>query len=157
MKPWIKRTLIAITGIVVVAGSVAACSHREHGPRGGQVSAEDVAKWRGRFLDRATKELQLDTTQQQRLGLLYDKLNEQRLALLAGSDPRSTVTALIAGERFDRSRATALLDEKSEALKLKSPGVIAAAADFFDGLNPQQQAQVREFLAKKRGGHGHRG
>lgn len=157
MKPWIKRSLIAVTGIVIVAGSLAACGHREHAMRDGSVSAEDVAKWRGRFLERATKELQLDATQQQRLGLLYDKMNEQRLALLAGSDPRSTMTALIAGNSFDRSRANALLVEKSAAVQAKGPELINAAADFFDGLTPQQQAQLREFLAKQRGRHGHRG
>lgn len=157
MKPWIKRTLIAIFGVAIVGGSLAACGHRDHGPRGmANVSAEDVAKWRGRFLDRASSELKLDAAQQQRLGVLFDKLNEQRSALVAGSDPRSTMTALIAGDKFDRSRASALVGEKTEAVKLKSPEVITAAADFFDALNPEQQAKVREFLAKR--GHGrHRG
>lgn len=155
MKRWIKRTLVAVFGIATLGAGLAACSHRDHGPRMGNVSAEDVAKWRGRVIERASSELKLDDAQKQRLGVLFDKLNEQRSALVAGSDPRSTMTALIAGDKFDRTKATALIGEKTDAVKLKSPEVISAAADFFDTLNPEQQTKVREFLAKR--GHGHRG
>jgi Spy/CpxP family protein refolding chaperone len=165
MKTWIRRTLIAATGIALVAGGLAACGHRGFGDHGGRgmatMSAEDVAQWRGRFVERATRELQLDAAQQQRLTVLFDKMNEQRTALLAGSDPRSTMTALIAGEKFDRAKASALVAEKTGAVQLKSPEVIAAAADFFDTLSTEQQAKVREFLARRGhrgdGGRGHRG
>lgn len=158
MKTWIRRTLIAVAGITLVGGGMAACSHRDHGPRSmANVSAEDVAQWRGRFVERATSELKLDAAQQQRLGVLFDRMNEQRTALVAGSDPRSTMTALIAGEKFDRAKASALVAEKTGAVQLKSPEVITAAADFFDSLSSEQQAKVREFLAKRGHGHGHRG
>jgi periplasmic protein CpxP/Spy len=154
MKPWIKKTLVAVFGVGIVAGGLAACSHRDHYPRSGQVSAEEVAKWRGRVIERAGDKLQLDDAQKQRLGTLFDKLDEQRTALMGSTaDPRAAMTALIQGERFDRSAAAALIGEKTGAVTLKSPEVIAAAADFFDALNPAQQAQVREFLAKRQRGH----
>jgi periplasmic protein CpxP/Spy len=153
MKTWIRRTLIALASVAVIGGGLAACGHRDHHDSYGKASAEDVAKWRGKFIDRASRELTLDETQKQSLGLLFDKMNEQRTALMASpAAPRELMGQLIAGERFDRSKATALVEEKTGAIRSRSPEVISAMADFYDGLRPEQQAKVREFLAR-RGGH----
>jgi Spy/CpxP family protein refolding chaperone len=153
MKTWIRRTLITLAGVAVLGAGLAACGHRDHHGMGGPASVEDVAKWRGKFIDRAAKELVLDETQKNSLGLLFDKLNEQRVALMAGpAAPRELMGQLIAGERFDRTKAAALVDEKTSVVRSKSPEVIAAMADFYDGLKPEQQAKVRQFLAR-RGGH----
>ncbi len=150
MKNWINRSLIALVGATVLAGGLAACGHREHRAAFGQVSVEDAAKWRARLIERAGKELQLDEAQRARLGTLFDKLNEQRGALVGSTtDPRAEMRALVAGERFDRSRAQALVGEKTDALRGKSPEVIAAAADFYDGLNAEQQAKVRAFMDRR--------
>lgn len=159
MRPWIKRTLIGLIGAAVLAGGLTACGHSERHGHGGPITAEKVAEWRGKLLDRAGKELELDATQKQRLGVLFDKLDEQRLALKGSTpDPKAAMQQLVAGERFDRSKALALVQEKTGAVQLKSPEVINAAADFYDGLNPAQQAKVREFMARGRDGRwGHRG
>ena len=155
MRPWIKRTLIGLIGAAVLAGGLVACGHRDHHTRMGQMTPETVAEWRGKLLDRAGKELELDATQKQRLGVLFDKVDEQRLALVGSTaDPKAAMQQLVAGERFDRSKALALMQEKTGAVQLKSPEVINAAADFYDGLNPAQQAKVREFMNKRRN---HRG
>jgi periplasmic protein CpxP/Spy len=155
MKPWIKRTLAALLGVSLLAGGLAAWGHHHYGARWGQISAEDTARWRAKLIDRAGRELQLDDAQKERLGLLFDRLDEQRRALAGtGADPRAALQQLVAGERFDRERAAALVGEKTEAVRLKSPGVIAAAADFYDALNPEQQAKLRDFLARR---HGRRG
>ncbi len=155
MRPWIKRTLIGLMGAAVLAGGLVACGHRDHHTRMGQMTPENVAEWRGKLLDRAGKELALDATQKQRLGVLFDKVDEQRVALVGSTaDPKAAMQQLVAGERFDRSRALALMQEKTGAVQLKSPEVINAAADFYDGLNPAQQAKVREFMNKRRN---HRG
>jgi len=66
--------------------------------------------------------------------------------------PREAMRALVAGEKFDRARALTLLDEKTRVLQMATPEVITALADFYDSLNPTQQAEVREFLDKRRGG-----
>lgn len=155
MRPWIKRTLIGLIGAAVLAGGLVACGHRDHHTRMGQMTPETVAEWRGKLLDRAGKELELDATQKQRLGVLFDKVDEQRVALMGSTaDPKAAMQQLVAGERFDRSKALALMQEKTGAVQLKSPEVINAAADFYDGLNPAQQAKVREFMNKRRN---HRG
>ena len=155
MRPWIKRTLIGLFGASILVGGLSACGHHRGGMQ--QMSEEDSAKMRTRLLERAGKELSLDDAQKARLVTLADKLGEQRKALMPqGSDPRAEMQALVAGTKFDREKATAFVDAKTGAVKAKSPEVIAAAADFYDSLKPEQQLKVREFMAKRRG-WGHRG
>lgn len=151
MRPWIKRTLFGLFGATIVFGGLTACGHRHEG-RGWQMSAEESAKFRGKMIERVSAKLELSEDQKQRLGVLADKLKEQRAALVGQTtNPRAEVQALVAGEKFDKARAQTLVSEKTAALNTKSPEVIAAAADFYDSLNPTQQQKVREFM-QRRGG-----
>jgi len=63
---------------------------------------------------------------------------------------------LFAGNTLDQAGAKKLVDEKTAALQAGSPEVIAAAADFFDNLRPEQQQKVRDFMERGRR-WGHRG
>jgi protein CpxP len=150
MKTWIKRSLIGLFGVSILVGGLAACGHRHHGWGGAQVSAEDAAKWRERLLERAAKEMQLDGAQKQRLGVVFDRMREQRNALVASTpNPRAELRALLDGERFDKARAQALVDQKTHAIRAGSPQTIDALAEFYDGLKPEQQARLREFMDKR--------
>ena len=73
---------------------------------------------------------------------VFDKLNDWA---------RAEMQALVTGTTFDRARAQALVEAKTNAVRTKSPEVIAAMADFYDSLKPEQQQKVREFMAKRRG------
>jgi len=155
MKTWIKRTLYGLFGASLLIGGISACSHRHHGSSMSQWSAEDAAKWRERIVDRAGKELQLDAAQKQRLGTVFDTMREQRNALVGStSNPRAEMLALVSGDRFDKARAQALVDEKTGAIRARSPETIAAMAEFYDALKPEQQQKLRDYMAK--GGHGWR-
>ena len=150
MRPWLKRTFIGLFGATVLVGGLAACSHGHHSPFGGRMSEEDATKLRTRMVERVVKELDLDATQKQHLNALADKLREQRLALMFGAnDPRAEVQALVAGPTFDRERAQGIVTAKTDALRGKSPEVIAAAAEFYDSLKPEQQQKVRDFMARR--------
>ncbi|HEY4065254.1 MAG TPA: Spy/CpxP family protein refolding chaperone [Burkholderiaceae bacterium] len=151
MRPWIKRTLFGALGAVILAGGLAACA-QHHGPW----SEADSAKMREHVLERVGKELTLDDTQKQKLVVLADRLKEERVALAGpANDPRAEFQALLAGPKFERDKAQALVDAKTAVLRSKSPEVITAAGDFFDSLKPEQQQKVRDFLAKHRHGmHG---
>ena len=152
MKAWIKKTLLGLFGVSLLVGGLSACGHRHHGGGMSQVSAEDAAKWRERMLERAGKELQLDDAQKQKLGVVFDKVREQRNALVGSTtNPRAEIGTLIAGATFDKAKAQTLIEQKTGAVREKSPEVIAATADFYDTLKPEQQQKVREFL-NKRGG-----
>jgi Spy/CpxP family protein refolding chaperone len=153
MKTWIKRTLIGLLGATVVLGGIAACSHhRHHGDGWRPMSEEDAAKFKAKLVDRAASRLDLDEAQKGKLAVLADKLREQRNALVAGTpDPRAELQSLVAGATFDRAKAQALVEGKTGAIAAKSPEVIAAAADFYDSLRPEQQAKVREMMSAHRG------
>jgi len=154
MKPWLKKSLIGLFGASVLVGGLSACGYRHHGPERWHANTEDAAKWRERAIDRAATELQLDDAQKARLAVLFDKLREQRAALVGSTtDPRAELGALIKGDKFDAARAQALVEEKTGAIRSKSPEVIAALAGFYDTLRPDQQQKVREHLDKRRG-HG---
>jgi len=156
MKPWIKRSLIGLFGASILVGGLTGCGHRHHG-FGANMSAEETAQYRGKMIDRVASRLDLNADQKQRLTVLADKMQEQRIALMGQTkDPRADVKALLAGDKFDRTRAQALVTEKTTTLQSKSPEVIAALADFYDSLNPAQQQKVRDFM-EHRGGWFHRG
>jgi protein CpxP len=151
MKPWIKRTLYGLLGASILVGGLSACGHHRH-DYGMAMSDTERAEFRSKMMDRVAGKLELTADQKQRLGVLADKLQEQRAALVGKTtDPRAEVRALIAGEKFDRARAQSLVTEKTAALNSKSPEVIAAMADFFDSLTPAQQTKVREALQRRHG------
>ncbi len=159
MKKWIKRSLMAVLGATVVAGGIAACSSHRMSSHwgGGDMSATDRGEWRERMVERAGSKLDLDAAQKLKLSALAQTLAEQRKTVMGETtDPRAEVRALIAGERFDRDRAQALVNDKTAALREASPAVIGATGDFFDSLNAEQQQKLRELLARggrHRGGH----
>ena len=153
MKTWIRRTLLAAFGASIAIGGLAACGHRSHDQAWSQATPEERAKVREKVLERVARKLELDAPQKQKLAVLADRLQEQRAVFVAQGHPRDQVRGLVAGEKFDRAGAQALVTQKTAALQAASPQVIAALGDFYDSLNPAQQAEVREFLQRR----GHRG
>ena len=152
MKTWIKRTLIGALGATVLLGGLAACSH----PRG-PMSEERIGELRGKAVDRISGKLDLNEAQKAKLGALADELLAQRQALRGSAEPRAELQAVIAGTQFDRAKAQALLEQKTQAVQGNGPKVIAALGDFYDSLNPEQQAKVRAFMAERRHGWWGRG
>lgn len=151
MKTWIRRTLIGLTGATVLLGGLAACGHR--GGHAGGWSEERVAEMRGKAVERIGSKLDLDAAQRQKLDALADRIMAQRQAFRGeAADPRAAFQGLIAGETFDRERASQLLAQKTAAVQDHAPQVLQALADFYDSLRPEQQQQVREKLARR--GHG---
>ena len=154
MKLWIKRSLIGLFGATIVLGGMTACGHRYAG-HGMAMNEEDSAKFKARMVERVGKELELNEQQKQRLATLGDRLREQRIALIGKTtDPRAEIQALVAGPQFDRARAQAIVEDKTSAVRGKSPEVIAAAGEFFDSLTPAQQQKVRDFMQRRHGWFG---
>ena len=152
MKRILRKTLFGLLGGSLILGSLGACAARNHGWGPG---AADAAAFRSRIVDKAAGKLDLDAAQKARLVVLADRLQAQRQALRGGpSEPGAALRALVAGNTLDRSAAEQLVDERVAVLRAGSPEVIAAAADFFDNLRPDQQQKVREFMARSpRWGH----
>lgn len=154
MTPWIKCSLFGLFGGALIAGSMAGCAGRHHG--WSQASDADRAEMRAKMVERVNSKLELDATQQQKLAKLADTLQAQRKAVRGDGNPRQQFSALFAGNKLDQASAARLIDEKTAAVKAGSPEVIAAMADFFDNLRPDQQQKVREFMQRGRrwGRHG---
>lgn len=151
MKPWLKRTFVGVFGASALLGGVAACSNAPHGPGGWHArSDEDVARFKLRALEKVGDRLALDVSQKAKLAVLVDRLQEQRLALRGATDPRADLQSLVKDNTFDRWHAQDLVNAKLQAVRDKSPQVVAAMADFYDSLRPDQQQRVREYL--NRGG-----
>jgi len=138
------------------------------GPRG-PMSDADAAKMRDHMVARATQELSLDDAQKAKLVKMLDTMHQQRAKMMgapggpgaaapaAGQPPKAPgeeFLALMKGERFDRTQAQALADQKANAMRSAAPEVIAAVGDFYDSLKPEQQAKVRDFLAHGGPGRG---
>jgi Spy/CpxP family protein refolding chaperone len=152
MKPWIKRSLIGLLGAGIVLGGLSACGdRRERNLMGGEYEGRHTQK----MIDRVSSELALTDVQRQQLVLLGERVREQRKALVGSTtDPRAELQSLVAGAKFDRARAQAIVNEKTQALQVGSPGMVSATADFFDSLNPQQQQKLRDYLQKRHHGFG---
>ena len=157
MRSWIKRTLFGLFGATVLLGGLTACGHRYGHERFSAMSTEEKAEYRKRAVDRVASRLELNAEQRAKLDALAVKLQEQGAALRGTSDPRAEVRSLVAGEKFEREKAQALVGGKVAAVNAKSPEVIAAFGDFYDSLSPAQQGKVRDFLDRRRHGWWHRG
>lgn len=142
-----KRTLIGLFSATLLVGGLTACGSHRHHEYGAQLSADEYAQKRDKFVDKAASRLDLNDDQKKRLAVLGDKLYEQRSALIGQTkDPRAEMKALVAGDKFDAARAQALINDKTAALNAKSPEVVAALADFYNSLNAGQQQKVRDYL-----------
>lgn len=154
MKTGTRRILIALTSATLLLGGLTACGTR--GP-GGWSDAR-VTEMSGKMVERIGDKLDLNAEQKIKLDAVASEMEAQRKAFRgASANPRDDIKALIAGDRFDRTKAQALLEQKTAAVQQQGPKVLTALADFYDSLTPVQQQQVRERLDKRRGGWGWRG
>lgn len=151
MKTWIRRTLIGLVATTAVVGGLTACGTRGDHARGW--SDERITEVRGKAIEKISSRLDLNTEQRAKLDALADEMIASRKAFRGdSSSPRADMAALIAGDKFDRSQAQQLLDQKLQVAKGQGPKMLAAFGDFYDSLNPEQQKQVREKLERR--GHG---
>ncbi len=154
MKTGTRRILIGLTSATLLLGGLTACGTR--GPGGW--SEERVTEMSGKMVERIGDKLDLNAEQKIKLDAVAAEMQAQRKAFRGDSaNPRDDIKALIASDKFDRSKAQALLEQKTAAVQQQGPKVLTALADFYDSLTPAQQQQVRERLDKRRGGWGGRG
>ena len=101
MKTWIKRSLIAFTGLALIGGGLAACGHHRHHAGWGPMSEADAAQMKAKMVDRVGSKLNLDTAQKAKLDTLADTLREQRKAFVGNDgNPRAELQALMAGHHL---------------------------------------------------------
>jgi len=149
MKAWIRKTLLGSFGVAIAVGGLTACSSAHH--HRGAMTPQRMAEVRGKVVERISNKLELTDAQKQKLDALADKIAAQRSAVLdTKSDPHAEMQAILAGPRFDRERAQALVTEKTQAVQTASPEVLGAMADFYDALDLKQQQKVRDFMQRRK-------
>ncbi len=158
MKTGTRRILIALTSATLLLGGLTACGTRGPGGPGGWSDAR-VTEMSGKMVERIGDKLDLNAEQKLKLEAVATEMQAQRKAFRGDSaNPRDDFKALIAGDKFDRAGAQALLEQKTAAVQQQGPKVLTALADFYDSLTPEQQQQVRERLDRGGGwGWGRRG
>ncbi len=117
---------------------------------GGNHHHGDHAGFLDHILARAARKLDLNPSQQELLGSLLRQVQAQRAAMKSGLPD---LKGLLAGESFDRSSATQMLDARLDAIRGAGPSVINAAGDFFDSLDAEQKQALR-FMLRTRQGRG---
>jgi Spy/CpxP family protein refolding chaperone len=105
-----------------------------------------------------SSELELNDAQQQQLSTLGNTVMSLKQELKAQGQPlHSDIDALLKADKFDQQKALQMIEAKTAYVNQSAPEVIAALGNFLDGLNPEQKAEVLEFLEHKRQGKGHWG
>lgn len=148
MKSWIKRSLIGLTAATIVLTGLTACGSRGDHARGW--SNDRITEMRGKAIEKISDKLELNTDQKTKLGVLADEMITSRKAFVGNSaDPRADMKALVAGDKFDRAKAQALLDQKTQVVQGNGPKMLSAFGDFYDSLTPAQQQQVRAKMDRR--------
>lgn len=148
MKSWIKRSLIGLAAATVVLTGLTACGSRGDHARGW--SEERITEMRGKAIEKISDKLELNTDQKTKLGVLADEMVTSRKAFVGNSaDPRADMKALVAGEKFDRTKAQAMLEQKTQLVQGNGPKMLSAFGDFYDSLTPAQQQQVRAKMDRR--------
>ena len=102
------------------------------------------------FISHVSDELDLTPEQTETLQAIRDQVWDIRQSVKQDRDAqKQALLAIIDGEVLDQNQAMALVREKTELVEQYAPQVIASVASFYDGLSAEQQAEVREHIAKR--------
>jgi len=139
-----KRSTKIVLTTVIGLGLVSAVTAKqfdgcEGGPGfAGQHRADWIAK-------RISHRLGLSETQEQALDKFKSSMLQQfdgwREHRLASPDIQSLLN-----NEFDQVKANQLLEQRLQEVRETAPTVIAGMADFYNQLDAEQQAQVREMI-----------
>lgn len=99
--------------------------------------------------ENSKKKLDLNDEQKVKLDAIKDEMLAVREEMKGKrEETRNTVNDLLSAPVFDQDMAVALVNGRVEDISAQSPRIIAALAGFWDSLNPEQQAKIREKLEK---------
>ena len=148
MKRNTKIIFAVVTAITVVSGTVAIAGGG-HGRIG------------ERMVSRLTKKLDLTEQQATALDSLKLEIQETRNLMRGNLDSQSqTIKELVSAETFDQGAALEMITARTTALQTQAPELVAAAAEFFDGLDNEQKQELSDMMnrfSERRGGRHDRG
>ncbi len=140
-----NKVMIAIASGIALISGLAACGHHR--------SPEDRAEY---MVEKITSKMELTEPQVSKLEALKNELLNVRQSMLAERDTvHEEVNELLNQPTLDQARALTLVQDRTDSINQKAPQVITALAGFYDSLNPEQQAMLREKLEAHKAHRGH--
>lgn len=140
MRKGIKYITAAVTGLVIAIG-LAACGWHAKTP-------EEKADY---MVSKLTNKLDLTDSQVVELEKLKNDLITVRQDWMAKKEEtHKTIEELLKQPVLDQQRVLTLIKEHTEATNEKAPIVVSSVANFYDSLTPEQQATLRDKIAKHR-------
>lgn len=135
-----KKIIFSLLGIFTLAGSaVYAFGGHGHNP---EKRAEHI-------VEKISKKLALNDVQKAKL------VEAKEVILAARKDMHSSkngmhknLTDVLSGDTLDREKVLSLINAKTNAVESKAPVIINAVANFYDSLDQEQQAKIRNKVEK---------
>jgi protein CpxP len=141
MKPLIKFTVIAMVGIVTL-GIMTGCAYRF-----AHKTPRERAEW---VVKKLGEELKLSDAQASKLNALKDELLDMRGDYRKRHDEtRKTIDELLSQPSLDQARVLAMVRERTQEVDDKAPKIVAAFADFYDSLAPDQQKKLHDEITER--------
>ena len=137
--------LALISTVIISALVIGGCTHSRKNP---EKHAEHI-------MQKITKKLDLNKEQKANLETLKDEILAVRLKSQSKrADTHKNVRDLLNAPQLDQDKALSLVNNHVKGIEDLAPRVLAAAGGFWDSLNPEQQAKVREKMEKHLKHHG---
>lgn len=138
-----KRSTKIATGIisaVVLVGSLAACGpHR---------SPEERAD---RMVEKISDKLELSAPQVANLEQLKTTVLDSRQRMRTEHEQlHQSIDEIISQPTLDQQRILELVREKTATINQEAPEIVAAMANFYDNLDLEQQADLRDKIREHR-------
>lgn len=138
MKSKKTRILLLVAG-TGLALTVAACA--------GKYCQRDPERHSAWLMEKATDELELDTSQQARFKVFVDELSDSRKTMRSQrKQSRETLMSLLEQPSLDRDKSLALVQGHINTVQERAPKLVNSFADFYDTLNSAQRKELREEL-----------
>lgn len=132
MKRNTKIVLAALAAVSITTGTLAMAG-------GGRMG--------DRMVDRLSERLELTEQQVSSLQVLQTEISETRQLMRSGLDSDGqTLKNLIGAESFDQGAALEMITARTTAMQAQGPELVAAAAQFLDGLDVEQKQELSELM-----------
>jgi len=136
MKRITKVSIIAAAALVVV-GSFSGCSHFR--------TPENRAQW---TVERVTDKLELNESQRGKLNVLKDEMMATRKDMKQKfGESRGQFKVLLDEPTLDQQQALSLVKTQTQYVDEQAQTIVVAFAGFYDSLDLEQQAKIREFVS----------
>ena len=134
MKRNTKIIFASITAAAIVTGT-AAMAAGGHGRMG------------ERMVGKLTSQLELTDQQVIDLQSLQEEIRETR-ELMRGDlgEDGQTLKSLVSAESFDQGAALEMITARTTAMQTQGPELVAATAQFLDGLDAEQKQELNALM-----------